>query len=165
MGLIYIKNIKFSNILDSALKRLLFSLYMKKSVFALVSILVLFTQSYADNCSSQNLIGEWTSKTELASAPHAVCGKTVKNEKTVFTFVKKAGKFSGSGVNVTVTTFQNQKSCSPVTKTLKYPFVELYSDGSLSIMSENGAQVASDCAVSSDRSKLKLGNHLYLRTK
>ncbi len=136
---------------------------MKKSVFALIATLVLSTPSFAASCNSQNLIGEWTAKTELASAPHSVCGKTVKNEKTVFTFVKKAGKFSGAGVNVTVTTFQ--KSCSPITKTLKYPFVELYSDGSLGIMSENGAQVASDCAVSSDRSKLKLGNHIYQRTK
>ncbi|MES2803572.1 MAG: hypothetical protein V4654_13845 [Bdellovibrionota bacterium] len=140
---------------------------MKKSVFALalIATLVLSIQSFAGNCDSQNLIGEWTNETELASAPHVVCGKAVKNEKTVFTFVKKAGKFSGSGVNVIVTTFQNQKSCSPMTKTLKYPFVQLYSDGSLGIMSDSGAQVASDCAVSSDRSKLKLGNHLYLRTK
>jgi len=138
---------------------------MKKLVFALVSTLVLSTQSFAGTCDSQNLIGEWTNKTELASAPHAVCGKTLKNEKTVFTFVKKAGKLSGHGVNVTVTTFQNQKSCSPITKTLKYPFVELYSDGSLGIMSEEGAQIVSDCAVSSDRSQLKLGKQLYQRTK
>lgn len=138
---------------------------MKKSVFVLVSTIVLSIQSVAGNCGSQNLIGEWTSKTELALAPHSVCGKAVKTEKTVFTFVKKAGKFFGSGVNVTVTTFQNQKSCSPMTKTSKYPFVELYSNGSLGIMSEDGAQVISDCAVSSDRSKLKLGNQLYQRTK
>ena len=138
---------------------------MKKSVFALASTLVLSIQSFAANCNSQNLIGEWISKTESALAPHSVCGKTIKNEKTVFTFMNKAGKFSGQGVNVTVTAFQNQKSCSPVTKTLKYPFVELYSNGSLGIMSDNGAQVISDCAVSADRSKLKLGNHLYQRTK
>lgn len=138
---------------------------MKKSVFALASTTILSIQSFAGNCNSHNLIGEWTSKTELALAPHSVCGKAIKNEKTVFTFVNKAGKLSGQGVNVTVTAFQNQKSCSPVTKTLKYPFVELYSNGSLGIMSENGAQVISDCTVSSDRSKLKLGNHLYQRTK
>lgn len=138
---------------------------MKKSVFALVSTTILSTQALAGNCNSQNLIGEWTSKTESALAPHSVCGKTIKNEKTVFTFVNKAGKFSGQGVNVTVTAFQNQKSCSPTTKTLKYPFVELYSNGSLGIMSEVGAQVVSDCTVSSDRSKLKLGNQQYQRTK
>lgn len=136
-----------------------------KSVFALVSITILSAPSFAGNCNSQNLVGEWTSKTESALAPHSVCGKTVKNEKTVFTFINKAGKFSGQGVNVTVTAFQNQKSCSPTTKTFKYPFVELYSDGRLSIISEVGAQVISDCAVSSDRSKLKLGNNLYQRTK
>lgn len=138
---------------------------MKKSVFALASTTILSIQSFAGNCNSQNLIGEWTSKTELALAPHVTCGKTVKNEKTVFAFVTKAGKLSGHGVNITVTAFQNQKSCSPVTKTSKYPFVELYSNGSLGIMSENGAQVISYCTVSSDRSKLKLGNHLYQRTK
>lgn len=137
---------------------------MKKSVFALVSALVLSIQSFAGNCGSQNLIGEWTSQTELALAPHSVCGKAVKNEKTVFTFVKKAGNFFGSGVNVTVTTFQSQK-CTSITKTLKYPFIELYSNGSLGIMSEDGAQIISDCAVSSDRSQLKLGNHLYRLTK
>lgn len=148
--------------LDSVLKRLLFSHDMKKSVFALVSTLVVSIQSFAGSCDSQNLIGEWTNKTELASV-HSVCGKAVKNEKTVFTFVKKAGKFSGQGVNVAVTSFQ--KSCSAITKTLKYPFVELYSNGTLGIMSESGAQVISDCSVSSDRTKLKLGNHLYQRTK
>lgn len=138
---------------------------MKKSVFALGSTIVLSVPSVADYCSSNNLIGEWTNKTELASVPHPTCGETAKNEKTVFTFVNKAGKFSGYGVNVRVTNFKNQTSCSPITKTLKYPFVELYSNGSLGIMSEDGAQVISDCAVSSDRSKLKLGNHLYQRTK
>lgn len=139
-------------------------LYMK-SVLALVCTNILSIQAFAGNCNSQSLIGEWTTKTESALAPHAVCGKTVKNEKTVFTFVTKAGKLSGHGANVTVTAFQNQKSCSPVTKTLKYPFVELYSNGTLGIMSDTGAQVISDCIVSSDRSKLKLGSHLYQRTK
>lgn len=137
---------------------------MKKSVFVLVSITVLSLQSFAGNCDSQSLIGEWTGKTDLASTPHPVCGNAVKHEKTVFTFVKKAGKFSGSGVNVTVTTYENQK-CSPITKNLKYPFVELYSNGSLGIMSDSGAQAISDCAVSSDRTKLKLGNQVYQRTK
>lgn len=137
---------------------------MKKSVFALAAILVLSIPSFAGNCDSQNLIGEWTGKTDLASTPHPVCGKTVKHEKTVFTFVKKGGKFSGHGVNVTVTTYENQK-CSPITKTLKYPFVELYSNGSLGIMSDSGAQAISDCSVSSDRSKLKLSNQQYQRTK
>lgn len=136
-----------------------------KSTLAFVSTFVLSTQSFAGNCDSKNLVGEWTSKTELALAPHSVCGKAVKNQKTVFTFVNKAGKFSGHGVNLTVTTFQNQKSCLPVTKTLKYPFVELSANGNLGIMSEDGAQVISDCALSSDRSKLKLGNTLYQRTK
>lgn len=138
---------------------------MKNSVFALVSTLILSVPSFAGHCSSSNLVGEWTSKTESALAPHSVCGKTIKNEKTVFTFMNKAGKISGHGVNVTVTAFQNQKSCSPVTKTSKYPFVELYSNGSLGIMSDNGAQVISECTVSSDRSKLKLGNSVYQRTK
>lgn len=138
---------------------------MKKSVFALVSTTVLSTQALAGNCNSQNLIGEWTSKTESALTPSSTCGKTVKNEKTVFTFTNKAGKFSGQGVIVTVTAFQNQKSCSPVTTTFKYPFVEVYSNGKLGIISEVGAQVVSDCAVSSDRSKLKIGNQQYQRTK
>ncbi|WP_409479759.1 hypothetical protein [Pseudobdellovibrio sp. HCB154] len=136
-----------------------------KLVFALVSVTVLSIQSVAGNCNSQNLVGEWTSRTESALTPHSVCGKAVKNEKTVFTFMNKAGKFSGHGVNVTVTAFQNQKSCSPTTKTLKYPFVELYTNGSLGIMSEIGAQVIADCVVSSDRAKLKLGSNLYQRTK
>ena len=138
---------------------------MKKSVFLLVSTLALSLPSFADRCSSTNLIGEWISQTQVALQPSSTCGKAVKNEKTVFTFVTKAGKVSGRGVNETLTRFQNQKSCSPTTKTLKYPFVELYSNGSLGIMSEDGAQVISDCAVSSDRSKLKLGSQLYQRTK
>ncbi|MCM2352085.1 MAG: hypothetical protein NDI63_00610 [Pseudobdellovibrio sp.] len=136
-----------------------------KSVFVLAFTIVLSVQSLAGNCNSQNLVGEWISKTESALAPHSVCGKTIKNEKTIFTFMNKAGKFSGHGASVTVTAFQNQKSCSPVTKTSKYPFVELYSNGSLGIMSDHGAQVISECAVSSDRSKLKLGSNVYQRTK
>lgn len=136
-----------------------------KSICVLAYLTVLSIQSFASNCNSQNLVGEWTSRTESALAPHSVCGKTVRNEKTVFTFMNKAGKFSGHGVNVTVTAFQNQKSCSPTTKTLKYPFIELYSNGSLGIMSEIGAQVVADCMVSSDRAKLKLGSNLYQRTK
>lgn len=136
-----------------------------KSVFALAITLGMSIPSFAGNCDSQNLIGEWTSKTELALEPHSVCGKAVKNEKTVFTFVKKAGKFSGSGSNVSVKSFQNLKSCPPITKTLKYPSVELYSNGTLGIMSQDGAQVISDCSLSSDRSQLKLSSRLYQRTK
>lgn len=136
-----------------------------KSICVLAYLTVLSIQSFASNCNSQNLVGEWTSRSESALTPHSVCGKAVKNEKTVFTFTNKSGKFSGYGTKVIVTAFQNQKSCSPTTKTSKYPFVELYANGSLSIMSEIGAQVIADCAVSSDRSKLKLGNDSYQRTK
>lgn len=138
---------------------------MKKAVFTSASILVLSSQAFAGNCGFHNLVGEWTRKTELAGTPDVNCGETVETEKTVFTFVNKAGKVQGSGLRVTTRTFQKKVECSPKTKTFKYPYVELISNGSLSIMSENGAQAISDCSVNTDKSKLKIGNNLFLRTK
>lgn len=139
---------------------------MKKSVFTLASVIAISSQSFAGNCGFHNLVGEWTRTTELASTPDPKCGAAVQSEKTIFTFVSKAGgKVSGSGLRVTVKTFKNSNFCSPKTNTFNYPFVELISNGRLSIVSENGAQAISNCDVSSDRSKLKIGNVAYLRIK
>lgn len=139
---------------------------MKKAVLILTPIFVLSSRSFAGNCGFQNLVGEWTRKTELAAASDAQCGESVESEKTVFNFINKGGgKVLGSGSRVTIRTFQKKTDCSPKSKTFKYPYVELISNGSLSIMSENGAQVISDCNVSTDKSKLKIGNNLFFKTK
>lgn len=133
-----------------------------KSGFAFVSIMVLYTQVYAGNCGSHNLVGEWTRETKLAASPDVKCGNAVVTEKTVYTFSYKGGKVSGSGLRSTIKSFQ---SCSSKTNTFSYPNAELSSNGSLSIISQDGAQVISDCDVSSDRSKVKISGQVYLRTK
>lgn len=127
--------------------------------------MVLSSTAYAGNCTAQNLVGEWTRQTELAAAPDAKCGVAREVEKTVYNFVYKNGKVLGSGSRATAKTFQKNSPCAPKIRTSKYPYVELFANGTLSIVSENGAQAISECHVTSDRSNLKIGIHLYHRTK
>ena len=124
--------------------------------------MALSISSFAGNCGSHNLVGEWTKKTELAASPDTKCGNSSVSEKTVFTFIYKGGRVSGYGLRSTVKSFQ---SCSSKTSTFSYPNAELSSNGSLSIISQDGAQVISDCDVSADRSKVKISGQVYLRTK
>ena len=138
---------------------------MKNTVFTLASVMVLSCQSLAGNCNSNNLVGEWTRQTELGAVPDAKCGEAMEIEKTVYAFVYKNGKVLGSGSRATAKTFKKNSPCAPKTKMFRFPYVELLTNGSLSIMSENGAQAISDCNVSSDRSKVKIGINQYVRTK
>ena len=135
---------------------------MKKSVIAFTVISVLSIQSFSGNCGPHNLVGEWTRKTELASTPDAKCGNATVSEKTVYTFAYIGGKVSGHGLRSTVKSFQ---SCSAKSNSFKFPHAELLSNGSLSIVSQDGAQVVSDCDVSSDRTKVKISGVLYSKTK
>lgn len=144
--------------------RLHFVLYMKKSVLTFVSVMALSISAFAGNCGFHNLVGEWTKQTILSSTPDAKCGDSKKTERTVFSLSNKGGKVSGLGLRKTIKTFEN-KNCSPKMETFEYPSVELISNGSLSIVSENGAQVVSNCDVNSDRSQLKIGTKIFQRTK
>ena len=118
--------------------------------------------SFAGNCGPQNLVGVWISETRLAASPDAKCGNAVVNEKTVYSFTYAGKKVSGSGLRTTVKSFQ---SCAAKTKLFKYPHAELLSSGSLSIVSEDGAQVVSDCVVNADRTQVKISGVVYLKTK
>lgn len=136
---------------------------MKKSALTLALVIVISIPAFAGNCGFHNLVGEWVRKTELASSPDAKCGNSVKTEKTIFVLVNKGGgKVYGHGQRESIKTFQN-KNCSPKMTTFKYPHVELISNGSLSIVSENGAQAVSQCDVNTDRSQLKIGIEVYQR--
>lgn len=127
-------------------------------------MMALSNSLFAGNCGPHNLVGEWTRKTELAATPDVKCGETIVSEKTVFTFVYQGGKVSGTGSRVTVKSFKD-KVCSSKSKSFAYPHAELISNGSLSIVSEDGAQVISDCDVSADRAKVKISGVVYTKTK